>query len=144
MMRRAYPLLLLFAFLLGSLGHILSRPTVEHETPYTVTLQAERANTLLLSALPKEGDTVRISGKEGKLLSVTAVPARLYEMGDDGIATYSSLLFSTVTLCVLTEAHEHLGRFYLGDGYLALGDAVTLLAENFSLRTHFIAYSADF
>ena len=144
MRRRGFSLLLLFAFLLGSFGHILSRADAVTEVPYTLTLQAERANALLLSSLPKEGDTVRLLDREGRLLSITSSSATLYEMGKEGVSFYSSLLFSTVTLRVETDAHTRAGRFYLGDRYLALGDEITLRASNFSMRARFIAYSADF
>ena len=144
MMRRVYPFFLLLAFLVGALGHMFSRPVPLEEVPYVVTLQAENTNALFLSSLPKEGATIGILDREGRLLSVTATPARLYEMKAGGIASYSSVLFSCVTLCASVKAHEKEGRFYLGERYLALGDALTLLGENFSLHAHFIAYSADF
>ena len=144
MMRRVYPLLLLFAFLLGSLGHMLSRTDGVEEKPYTLTLRAEKANALVLSSLPDAGARITLCDREGTLLSVDAAPARLYAMKDGGITSYSSVLFSAVTLCVAVDAHASEGRFYLGERYLALGDEVTLLSANFSIRAHFIGYSADF
>ena len=144
MMRRFFPLLLVLAFLLGCLGHFLSRTEPVKETPYALSFRAEKINGLLLHSLPNEGARVTVGERTGSILSVKAAPTLLYERRDGVLLSYPSSLLSTLTVTIALDAHEKDGRVYLGEKHLALGDEVCILSDNFSVCARFTGISAPF
>ena len=144
MKRRLYPFFLLAVFLLGCVGHLLSRPKTVEEVPYTATFYLENVNSLLLYSLPKEGDVLRFLDTSGRLLRLSHEQETLYERDEGRLLSSPSLLHARVTLRLSVFAHEKDGRLYLGEKLLTVGEEVVLSGENFSVSAHFGGAERDF
>ena len=144
MKRYLFSLFLALVFLVGVLGHLYAHADPPKEVPYAITLKVDRADGLLLYALPETGARLTLLGKEATLLSVAHTPTRLYERREGVLVSYPSALVFSLTLRVKMDAHERDGRIYFGEKQVALGDELSLGGKNFSIRARFTEISAYF
>ncbi len=142
--RYLYPLFLVCVFLIGALGHWLTKPVQVEERVYVLTFYSENVNSLLLYELPKEGDTLFFLDTSCTVLGAAHTPRTLYGRHEGSLLSRSSLLFSDVTFTVSARAHERNGRLTIGERPLPIGEEIVLYGENFSLRARFTGFSAGF
>ena len=142
--RRLSFLFLLFVFLFGSLGHLLTKSKTVEESTFTLTFYAENVNSLLLYDIPSEGDPIRFSDTSGVVSGVAHTPHTVLGRKDGLLLSAPSLLFSDLTFTVSAYAHEKNRRLFLADRPLHLGEEISLCGENFSIRARFTGYMPSF
>ena len=133
MKKKLFSLLLLCAFLLGAIGHILLRPAPIPEQTYTLVFRSQALTANLRPSLPKEGAILFVNGRAATLTQKTVTPFLLYGHENGQEAIRKSLLSDTVFFTVSVKAHQKDGRLYLGERMLLVGDEVTLSGENFRI-----------
>ena len=130
MKKYLFPLLLLCAFLLGGIGHIILRPAPVSEQDYALILRAEKVSANLRFSLPEEGTHLFVDGRSATLIRMTIAPALLHTHENGREISRPSLLFDTIFFTISVKAHQKDGRIYLGDRMLLVGDSVTLSGKN--------------
>lgn len=130
MKKYLFPLLLLCAFLLGGVGHILLRPAPVAEQDYTLVFRAEKLTANLRFSLPKEGARLFIDERPATIKETVTLPAPLYSRENGSEESRPSLLYDTIFFTLSVKAHQKEGRLYLGDRMLLVGDTVALSGEN--------------
>ena len=140
--RILFPLILIFVFLFGCVGHWVGKPPPNKESFYTLTVIHENVNNALLSSLPKEGDTLFFGKTECKLSRIEISPTLLCFRDKGTMLQTESSLYSKVSFSLTLLAHEKDGRLYLDARQLPLGESDILTGENFALSVIFCGISA--
>ena len=140
--RRLFPVLALL-FLLGGVGRILLHPATPKGEEERLLFECEALDPLLLSSLPKEGETLRVHDTQGILLSAEVLPVLKRERERGTVLSFESVLEKRVRFAVSLPVSEKSGRLYLGEKYLPVGAEVTLTSAGFTAKVRLVGLFSD-
>ena len=108
---------------------------------FSLTVTAESLDNLLLTALPRVGDEVRVGTARGRVTEVFVAPRELVFRDGGKEKRIPSRLFSRVTLKVALDAGEQNGLPVLGVTPSFLGDTVSVLGKAYVFHGRLLAFS---
>ena len=138
---RRFLVLCLVLFAIGCLGRVLFRAPEKEPVSFSLTVTAESLDNLLLHALPRVGDEVRVGNARGRVSVVSVAPRELVFRDGGKEKRISSRLFSRVSLAIALIADEQNGLPVFGVMPSFLGDEVSVFGRGFVFHGRLLAFS---